>query len=251
MSDDNAGNAAPAAAPAENTPAAPTGDEGVQDPNSPEAGDQADDKPDGEGDGEGSEEEEKDDFEDDGEEPEVKKRMTAKDFIIARKNKQLKKAQEAAEAANSDGDGDDDDPEGDPVPAKPDGNDPKDNEDGTEAELEAMRPIVEQHLADQDAQEVTAFLEEYPELAKYAGKVERLMKHDSRRHIPVRAIFFEVAGDHLMKIGADRARAADAKAKGTQAGGDSNRGGIAPKDWSTATKEELEAEKMRVRQNAR
>jgi hypothetical protein len=43
--------------------------------------------------------------------------------------------------------------------------------------------------------------------------------------LPVKTIFYEVAGDKLLKIGADRKTKADEEAKGTQTGGGSNRAG--------------------------
>ena len=244
MSDDTPDVVAPEAAPVETPPVTPPegGEPAVPDTNSPEPTEKPTETPEGD---EGGDEEGADDaFEDDGKDPEVATRKTAKDFIIDRQKRKIEKMQKAQEGNEG---GDEDDPEVDPVPVKPDEDDPDD--DGNEAQMEAMKPIVEEHLAAQDAAEVTAFLEKNKDLdfGQYAGKVERLMKDPSRRQVPVDELFFAVAGRHLLKIGADRVRKADAEAKGTQSGGDSNRNGLAPKDWSTATKEELETEKQRVR----
>lgn len=226
--------AAPAAATPENTQATPP--EGGESPavpptNSPEA---EANNPNKEG--------EEGNFEDDGQEPEISKRKTAKDFIIERQRRKIEKLKHSQDSGNDDDQGEDPD----------DNSDGDTPEDGKDAQLEAMRPLVEQHLADQDAQEVTKFLEGNPDFAPYAGKVERMMKHESRRHIPVDELFFAAAGKHLMKLGADRARKADAEAKDTQSGGGgSSREGLAPIDWSTASKAELEAEQLRIRQGSR
>lgn len=232
--DNNSGGAAPVAAPAEgNNPAAPTGDQGAQKPNSPDAGQAKENDKEGD---------ELDKFEDDGAEPVVKQRKTAKDFIIERQQRKIAKMKNQG---GEGGENDDDDDSGNPA-----GNGTDDGKDDDANPMEAIRPIVEQHLADQDAQEVTAFLEGNPDFAPYTSQVERWMKHESRRQIPVDELFYAAAGKHLLKMGADRVRKADAAAKDTQSGGASNRQGVAPIDWSKASKEELEAEKQRVRERA-
>lgn len=184
-----------------------------------------------------------DTFVDDGSEPTVNQRKTAKDFIIERKNAKIAKlAAKQAQARNADIDADPEDSDSSSEGAEDAGAD-------EENPLEALTPIVDEHIAAQDAHEVTEFLKEHPDLGMYAEKVEKWMKHPSRRNLPVKTIFAEVAFDHLMKIGADRARKADAEAKETQAGGGgSNRDAVSPIDWRTASKEEVAAEQHRVRQ---
>ena len=182
-----------------------------------------------------------DNFSDDDGEPTVNTRKTAKDFIIQRKNAKIAKLAKQQAANGKQEDQSEDEPdEGD--------NDGVSGDESNEQEpLEAMRPIVEKHLATEDAKEVDAFLKDHPDFEPYRAKVERWMKHDSRRNLPVSSIFFEVAGEHLMRIGAERARKADQKAKESQAGGGSNRDAVSPVDWSKASREEFEAEQMRVR----
>lgn len=252
MPDENAGGAASVAAPAERNPTNPEGDAGMQNPNSPEAGNNPVENAKNTGaenmgdNAEGAEEV----FEDDGKEPEVATRKTAKDFIIERQQRKIAKMQgQNGNGEYDEGNGGDSGQEGEQF-GEPNDGAGKAEENNQEAQFNAMQPIIEQHLADQDAQEVTAFLEENPDFTPFAGKVERLMKHPSRRQIPVSAIFYEVAGQQLLKMGADRARKADAEARGTQSGGDSNREGTAPIDWSSATPEQVAAEKQRLRERA-
>lgn len=248
MPDQTTDNAAESAANVETTnPTNPNGDEGVQTTNSNETVDSPTvDAPDGAENGEADEEGADDTFKDNGEEPEVIQRKTAKDFIIERQKRKIAKMQKQ----NSDeADDEQDDYEDDPIETT-DSDDPSDDDDKN-SQLEAMRPIVEKHLADQDSQEVKKFLEDNPDFAPYSSKVERLMKHPSRRQIPVRALFYEAAGENLLKMGAERARKADAEAKGTRTGGNSNRDAMNPTDWSKASKSDLEAEKQRVREAAR
>lgn len=235
--DSNSGGAAPAAALAEgNNPVTPTGDQGGQQANSPDAGQAKDNE---------GKDADLDKFEDDGAEPVVKQRKTAKDFIIERQQRKIAKMQKQGGDGEG-GESDDDDDSGNPAGNGKDGG--KDGDDATQ--MEALRPIIDQHLADQDAQEVTSFLEGNPDFAPYTSQVERWMKHESRRQIPVDELFYAAAGKHLLKMGADRVRKADAAAKDTQSGGASNRQGVAPIDWSKATREELEAEKQRVRERS-
>jgi hypothetical protein len=167
----------------------------------------------------------------DGSDPEVVPRKTAKDFIIERQQRKIAKMQSQGEAKGEEGAGD--------------ATDDADSEEPSQ--LEALRPIVEEHLANRDAQEVTEFLNGNPDFAPFTDQVEKWMKHESRRHIPVNELFFAAAGNHLMKIGADRARKADREARETQTGGAPNRESAATIDWATASKEQLEAEKHRIR----
>ena len=174
-------------------------------------------------------------------EPQVIKRKTAKDFIIERQQRKIAKL-EGQESQ----DYDDDSIRPEPVESEPDDGDDSDQQ------MEAMRPIIEQHIADKDAEEVTAFLNENPEFGDYAEKVEKMMKHPSRRSIPVNELFFAAAGPDLLKLGAKMAQEADDEADTSRiGGGGSSYQGVTPKDWSNASQEELDQEKMRIRQAAR
>jgi len=93
------------------------------------------------------------------------------------------------------------------------------------------------------------FFEDNPEFAPYAAKARRFMQHPSRRQLPIDTIFMEVVGrDGLMKMGAQRLKEANDKAKNGQTGGGSIGGEGGVKSWRNATHDELEAEKERVRQ---
>lgn len=252
MPDETSGaGAAPAAAATEATKPDNGGTAPAEAQETGKPADSTDKKPD-EGADKGTDEGDEDDgtgeYADDNADPAENKRKTAKDFIIARKNAKiakLEKAKQEAAAKGADAKKDDDDAGGEPDDAEAD--EDEDTEDDVSPNLEGLKPIVEEHIAAQDAKEVQAFLAEHPDFEPYKAKVERWMKHPSRRNLPVSSIFFEVAGEHLMKIGAKRARAADAKAKDTQAGGGSNREATSPVDWLKATPEQLAAEQMRVR----
>lgn len=175
-----------------------------------------------------------DTFKYDGSEPTVAQRKTAKDFIIERQQRKIAKMQSRSTEEGEEGASEE---QGDVDSESP-------------SEIEALRPIIEEHLSNQDAQEVTEFLSKNPDFGPFTEQVEKWMKHESRRQIPVDELFFAAAGKHLMKIGADRARKADREARETQTGGAPNRESSAAIDWSTATKEQLEAEKHRVRTGA-
>lgn len=199
----------------------------------------ADDNQDDAGDGDGGGDEgDEDDAADDGEEPGSRKGKTAKDHIIARKERQRKRAEKKAKESEDD---EDDADEGD--------EDINDEDEAIVSKIveKKIAPVLEAHQEAQDAQEVTDFLTENPEFKKYEAKVKRFMKHPSRKDIPASSIFYEVAGPDLMKIGAKRAKAADAKAKNTSSGGGSSKGiegGKAIKDMSS---EEFRTAQNKVR----
>lgn len=243
--------AAPAAAATEDNKPDNGGSAPAENPGQAKPADGADPKP-NEGADKGTDEAEDDDglgdeFADDNADPAENKRKTAKDYIIQRKNAKIAKLKkQQQEGAKPEGDKPEDDEPGEQ--ADDEGAEPDGEGDDAPPYLEGLRPIVEKHIATEDAKEVEAFLKDHPDLEPYKAKVERWMKHPSRRHLPVSSIFFEVAGEHLMRIGATRARKADQKAKETQMGGGPNREATQPIDWSKATPEQLEAEQMRVRQ---
>lgn len=201
-------------------------------------GDQAD-----KGDGDADDKKPKDD----GSEPETRKRKTAKDFIIERKQRQLNKAKAAAadgnkpkeDAGSDEGDGDagDDDEEINPEDAKL-----------ISKVVDAkIAPILKQQQEAEDDAEVKAFVAANPEFAPYEAKARRFMQHQSRAHLPVKSIFYEVAGDDLLKIGAARAKAAEKEARKGQAGGGSSRSVDGGKSVSEMTPQEFKAFQDSVR----
>ncbi len=168
---------------------------------------------------------------DEAEEPPVTARKTNKDFIIARKNRQLAKLKEKVETPNDDNGGSSEEPD-----AEDDG-----------VDLSGLEPIINNHIEAEDTREVESFIAENPDFAPYKAKVMKWMKHESRRALPVEDLFFAVAGRAMMKIGAQRAQKANEKAKQTQAGGGTNREAMKPKDAWAMTDAEFQAEQLRVR----
>lgn len=175
---------------------------------------------------------------DDGSEPESRKRLSKQDFIIGRQRAKLAKNQaKAGEAANKEGgeggDGDDDD-DTDVAPE----DEALINKVISKNVAPLIQPIIDKTLASEDEQEVQDFLKDNPDFKPFEGKVRRYMAHPSRRNLPIKSIFYEVAGDKLIKIGAERQKAADAKARETQTGGGSNRSGDEVKnDWELSPEE--------------
>lgn len=241
MPDVSSGDEAPQEPATETDPSPDAGGETSVD-DAPNSNESVDAEPDG-GEPEGGEpegdtaDEPADDDSADDYEPEVANRKTAKDFIIERKNRKIKELEKKAQEGDSE---------------SADADDATDDVEEDASNLEAMKPIVDKFLESEDKQEIKDFVAENPEFEEFAPRVEKMMKHESRRNIPINELFFAAAGKDLMKIGAQRAKEADKKARDTQAGGSGpSREGMKPKDWHSASKEELEAEKMRVREQSR
>lgn len=178
---------------------------------------------------------------DDKEEPAVRKRLSTQDFIIGRQRAKI--AKENAKKDDDDGAGD----------GKKD--DETDEDDDIAPEDEAMiskvvakrfAPIIDKSLAADDDKEVTEFVKTNPDFKPYEAKARRFMNHPSRRSLPIEAIFYEVAGKDLIKIGAERQKAADEKAKASQTGGGSNRAGEGAKNVWDMTPDEFAQEQQRV-----
>jgi hypothetical protein len=177
----------------------------------------------------------KDDDIDDGKEPEVKPRMSTKDFIIQRQQRKLNKQAKAGDGEDKETGEDDEEVA------------PEDEALINKVVSKTFAPIIDKTLAAEDEQEIQSFIKDNPDFKPFEAKARRYMQHPSRRQLPVKSIFYEVAGDKLLKIGAERSKAADEKAKNTQTGGGSNRAGEGAKsDWDLP-KDEFEAKQERVR----
>jgi len=173
---------------------------------------------------------------DDGSEPEVRPRMSTKDFIIQRQQKKIAKLK-----GRTDGEGSEEAGEDDEISQE-------DEDLITKVVAKKFAPILDKSLQAEDEQEIQGFLKDNPDFKPFEVKARRFMQHPSRRQLPIKSIFYEVAGDQLLKIGADRKTKADEDAKHTQTGGGSNRAGEGEKKsvWDL-TPEEFEAEQEKVR----
>lgn len=178
---------------------------------------------------------------DDGQEPEVRSRMSAKDFIIKR---QQRKIANLEKKGNKNDDGNDDDSDDDDNDVAP-----EDEAMINKVVAKTFAPVIEKTLASEDDAEIQNFLKENPDFKPFEAKARRFLKHPSRRNLPVKSVFYEVAGDQLIKIGADREKKAAEKAKQTHTGGGSNRsggeGGAKP-TWDLS-KDEFEAKQEKIR----
>lgn len=176
---------------------------------------------------------------DDGKDPEVKPRKTPQDFIIERKNRKIAKLQNKGDQGEGEG-GEGDEEENEVAP--------EDADLIKKVVSPMIAPIVEKSLEAEDEKEIQEFLKENSDFKPYEQKVRRFMKHPSRRQLPIKSLFYEVAGDDLLKIGADRKAKADEEAKHSQSGGGSNRAGEGQEKsaWELP-KDEFEAKKEKIR----
>jgi len=105
-------------------------------------------------------------------------------------------------------------------------------------------------MQDEDSQEIADFVKQNPDFAPYAQKVAKFAQHPTRRDMPIKAIFYEVAGDDLLMIGAKRAQQYKDKAKESGAGGGSGSASVEKSVWDMSV-EEFQAEQERVRNTPR
>lgn len=180
-----------------------------------------------------------DEDKDDLKEPPTRPRMSTQDFIIGRQKAKLAKQAKAGEG--EDGGEDNKESEDDEIA-------PEDEALISKVVAKKFAPLLDKTIQAEDDKEVGDFLKDNPDFKPFEAQARRYMAHPSRRHLPVQTIFYEVAGNKLLKIGAERQRKADTEAKNTQTGGGSSRAGEGAKNvWDLST-EEFEAEKERVRQ---
>jgi len=155
-----------------------------------------------------------DDAEDDSdEEPPMRKpKAGASNAEWAAWRKQEKaKADKSANKSGKSADNDADD-EGD------DGKGGKQNDVAKEVSKQ-LAPFLKQQQEQEINGEIQEFLGSNPDFKPFEAKVRKWAMHPSRQNVPVKSIFYEVAGDKLLALGAKRKAAADAKAKKTRTGG--------------------------------
>ena len=169
-------------------------------------------------------------------EPKTRKRNV--DFILERKNRKIEKLQKGNK---DDADTEDEDEDIDEADMKTVGKVVK----------KMLSPFMDKQAQDEDAQEIAGFVKENPDFAPYADKVKKFAAHESRRNMPIKSIFYEVAGDDLLKIGAKRAKKAGDEAKETQAGGGSGKGGGSEKSAWDLTPEEFAQKQEEIRRKSR
>lgn len=175
-------------------------------------------------------------------EPPVKPRKSAKDFIIERQQRKINKLQQKAEeGGQGDGEDDDDDellPEDEEMVVKT----------FQKRVLPGLQPFIDKNIAAEDDTEIGNFLKDNHDFAPYEAKVRKWVAHPSRRHLPIESIFYEVAGKDLLKLGAERGRKADEEARNTQTGGGSGRDtAVGEKKISDMTDDEIREKQARLR----
>ncbi len=172
--------------------------------------------------------------EDDNAEPEVRKRLSPQDFIIQRQQKKIAKLKAGEIDEREESEDEEIAPEDEALIKK--------------VVAPILQPVLEKTLLAEDEQEIQDFLKENPEFKPYEAKARRFMQHPSRRQLPIKSIFYEIAGDDLLKIGAERKAKADEKARQTQTGGGSNRAGEGGgKSYWELSKEDFEAKQEKIR----
>ena len=175
----------------------------------------------------------KDADDDEDKEPPVRKRPS--DF--ARERIERKKSKDGSNK---------DDAKDDTEEDEDDDIDPADKKNFSKIVEKAIKPFVEKQMKEEDDKEVSTFLKDNPDFAKYEAKARKYMSHPSRKDVPISEIFYGVAGKDLMAIGAKRAKIADQEAKKSKSGGGAN-DASAVKPVAQYSKEELEAKQAEVR----
>lgn len=245
---DKGGEGAGAAADEKNAADQGQGDNDAQDQGTGDEGGEAGDDA-GAGDGKGDDKgKDADDFKDDGNEPVVRQRKTAKDYIIERKTKKVEKLQKGdkQQGAKDEDEGGDEDAAGDDDEIAP-----EDEALVSKVVDKKLEPLLKERREAEDKADVEAFVAANPDFAKYKAKVLRYIQHPSRANLPVESVFYEVAGPDLMKIGAKRAQAADDEAKKGRTGGGGSRSVGGSKPVSEMTDAEFQAMQETVRQKGR
>lgn len=142
------------------------------------------------------------------------------------------------------------------IPEDMDMLDPKKAKEAIEKTVESRLSALKGDLEGQRInQEVKSIIEAHPEYKPFEAKIQKWVNHPNRINFikngfPVSSVVLEAIAPHLEKIGAEKARLADAKAKAS--GGD----GTSPKpktantqtDYKSMSPKDIEALAERVKQ---
>ena len=185
--------------------------------------------------GDKSEDKQTEDFKDDGEDPlprhEINRRYAQ--VRIAKKEAKSKESKDKNEDNNAN---DYDNIDSDDISDEDYDLTPED-EKNIEKYLKKIGIIDK--LAEVDQQKETSLLKEFFSdkendiFLPFKDKIERFSKNPLRQNIPLKAMAWEVAGPHLLKLGAQKQKEADKKAKENGSGGGSQAS-------STTTKKKVE-----------
>ena len=170
------------------------------------------------------------------EEPKTRKRNI--DFILERKNRKIEKlSQDKEDESENEEEDDYIDPDAQKLVQK---------------EIDKrLAPFLQKQIEEEDANEINSFLQENPDFKPYADKVKKFAQHESRKNLPIKSIFYEVAGPDLLKIGADRAKRAGDEAKESNAGGGSGDTSTSEKGIWELTPEEFATKQEELRNKPR
>lgn len=103
--------------------------------------------------------------------------------------------------------------------------DPKNAREAIAKTVEAKISVIHNDMTTQRIKsEVKSIIEEHPEYKPYAEKIQKWVTHPNRidfikKGFPVKSVVLEALAPHLEKIGAEKARLADAKAKASAGDG--------------------------------
>lgn len=152
------------------------------------------------------------------------------DYILQRKTAKLKKLE--GQNQNKGGGESEDEEELDDSDTSDEDEvvDPKDQELIGKEVQKHLRPLIEKQEMDELKSEVSSFITANPDFKQFEAKILKFASHESRKHLPLQAIAYEVAGPYLMKIGAQRAKQADEDAKSNESGGGGSKGGESIKE---------------------
>lgn len=183
-------------------------------------------------------------------EPPVRK--TKLDFILERKQRRLEKAKsdqiKKVDQELKDAGGNGDDPTGD------DDIDPEDAEKISKVidkkyghVFEGLEEKEQAAEAEKEEAELQTFITSKPEFKPYEAKIRKFAQHESRKHLPLLSIAYEIAGPDLKRLGAEEERKAAAEAAASTTGGGTTRNDSSHKSIADMTRAEFLAFSNKVR----
>lgn len=176
------------------------------------------------------------------EEPPTRKPRTNADWVALRRKQKLEKQNASKEEQGE---------------AEDDESDEDDDVNDEDAKLidqrieKALTPLKEKEYENEVKGEIDEFVAKNPDFKKYTAKALKWAKHPSWRDVPTKQLMHAVAGEDLLKIGANRAKQVADKTKKTKTGAGNAGGSGGTKPVAEMSDEEFEQEIQRVKTQPR
>lgn len=168
--------------------------------------------------------------EEEDDEPPVRKQRTNAEWVKLRQERKARRDAERAQQGEEETEQDDDDIS------------PEDAKIIDRRVAKHLEPIMKERQMLELKSEINDFVTENPDFKPFADKAAKWAQNPVWANVPTKQLMYAVAGDNLLKIGAQRRQAADERARRTRVAGGNAGGSASGKSVTEMSDAEFQAE---------